>query len=443
MRSQYHISVIALLSALLLMTACFEKLPVKELSLAKNAISEAEAVKAPYYAKDEYNQAKELLVTAHDNVKNEEYDKAEQNAIEAQKKAKEAYDKAIPLLAKDTLDIATKSVEAADNVYAGVLAKDDFAKANEMLQEANKNYENKSYLATYKAALDADMYAKNARNVALSQKTTLADSIKEVNIIIAQAESYNANQYAPEKLKLAKEQSQVARSAYDAEELKKGFSAIEVAKLNADEAYFASLKATAAKKIDEAQGAIVAAKATEQAKQSPNDIKAAEELLANAKTLFNDAKYKESIVASGEAITIANSVSTKKIAVAPVIEQPKEGTITPEGKKEVQQETEALQKAVEEETEYTMYKVKYNPERRDCLWRIAVKFYNDGFKWKLIYEANKDLVKNPNLIKPGWVLKIPKTATKLTQSKKEDVNEQTAIKEDEAPTTELKMKTQE
>ncbi len=441
MRSKYHFSIIALLSALVLMTACFEKLPVKELSLAKNAISEAEAVKAPYYAKDEYNQAKDLLVAAHDNVKNEEYDKAEQNAIEAQKKAREAYDKAIPLLAKDTLDIATKSVEAADNVYAGVLAKDDFAKANEMLQEANKNYENKNYLATYKAALDADMYAKNARNVALSQKATLADSIKEVNIIIAQAESYNANQYAPEKLKLAKEQSQVARSAYDAEELKKGFSAIEVARLNADEAYFASLKATAAKKIDEAQGAIVAAKATEQAKQSPNDIKAAEELLANAKTLFNDAKYKESIVASGEAITIANSVSAKKVAVAPVIE----GEATPEGKKEVQSEPqkEALQKTVEEETEYTMYKVKYNPERRDCLWRIAVKFYNDGFKWKQIFEANKDLVKNPNLIKPGWVLKIPKTATKLARPKKEDVNEQTAIKETEAPTTELKMKTQE
>ncbi|HQL42484.1 MAG TPA: DUF4398 domain-containing protein [Spirochaetota bacterium] len=441
MRSKYHFSIIALLSALVLMTACFEKLPVKELSLAKNAISEAEAVKAPYYAKDEYNQAKDLLVAAHDNVKNEEYDKAEQNAIEAQKKAREAYDKAIPLLAKDTLDIATKSVAAADNVYAGALAKDDFAKANEMLQEANKNYENKNYLATYKAALDADMYAKNARNVALSQKATLADSIKEVNIIIAQAESYNANQYAPEKLKLAKEQSQVARSAYDAEELKKGFSAIEVARLNADEAYFASLKATAAKKIDEAQGAIVAAKATEQAKQSPNDIKAAEELLANAKTLFNDAKYKESIVASGEAITIANSVSAKKVAVAPVIE----GEATPEGKKEVQSEPqkEALQKTVEEETEYTMYKVKYNPERRDCLWRIAVKFYNDGFKWKQIFEANKDLVKNPNLIKPGWVLKIPKTATKLAQPKKEDVNEQTAIKETEAPTTELKMKTQE
>jgi hypothetical protein len=40
-------------------------------------------------------------------------------------------------------------------------------------------------------------------------------------------------------------------------------------------------------------------------------------------------------------------------------------------------------------------------------------------------------------------LKIPKTATKLAQPKKEDVNEQTAIKETEAPTTELKMKTQE
>jgi len=33
--------------------------------------------------------------------------------------------------------------------------------------------------------------------------------------------------------------------------------------------------------------------------------------------------------------------------------------------------------------------------------------YNNGAKWPMIYEANKDKVKNPNLIYPGWVLLIP------------------------------------
>lgn len=433
-----NVVVLAVVVCLSMITACFEKVPVKELSLAKNAITEAESVKADHYAKDEYTAAKDLLLKAHDNVKNEEYDKAKQNAIDSQKKAKEAYDKALPLLAKDTLDIAAQSLQAADDAYASVLAKEDYAKASDMLQEANKQYENKNYLAAYKAALDADVYAKNARNVAMNQKETLADSIKEVNIVIAQAEGYGAAQYAPEKLALAKEHSQVARSAYDAGELKKGFSAIEVAELNADDAYFVSLKATAARKIEEAQAAIDAAKGSEAAKLSPNDIKAAEESLAQAKSLFNDAKYKESMIASGQAISIAQGVSSKKaVAVAPVPvteEQGKEGV----GVKEEQKE--AIQKKVEEETEYTLYKVKYNPAKRDCLWRIAEKFYNDGFKWKVIYEANRDKVKNPNLIKPGWTLKIPKAATKLTQPVQEENKE--AIKEDEPPATELKMKTE-
>lgn len=434
-----NVAVLAAIVCLSMITACFEKVPVKELSLAKNAITEAESVKADYYAKDEYTAAKDLLLKAHDNVKNEEYDKAKQNAIESQKKAKEAYDKALPLLAKDTLDIATQSLKAADDTYASVLAKEDYAKAGDMLQEANKQYENKNYLAAYKAALDADLYAKNARNVAMNQKETLADSIKEVNIVIAQAESYGAAQYAPEKLALAKEHSQIARSAYEAGELKKGFSAIEVAKLNADDAYFVSLKATAAKKIEEAQAAIDAAKGSEAAKLSPNDIKAAEESLAQAKSLFNDGKYKESMIASGQAINIAQGVSSKKaVAVAPIVEQQgKEGVAIKEEQKE------AIQKKVEEETEYTLYKVKYNPAKRDCLWRIAEKFYNDGFKWNVIYDANRDKVKNPDLIKPGWILKIPKAATKLTQPVNPVKEENTeAIKENEPPATELKMKTE-
>jgi nucleoid-associated protein YgaU len=33
--------------------------------------------------------------------------------------------------------------------------------------------------------------------------------------------------------------------------------------------------------------------------------------------------------------------------------------------------------------------------------------YNDGKKWPTIFEANKDRIKNPNLIYPGWVLLVP------------------------------------
>ncbi len=43
----------------------------------------------------------------------------------------------------------------------------------------------------------------------------------------------------------------------------------------------------------------------------------------------------------------------------------------------------------------------------DSLSKIAKKFYGDANKWKRIFEANRDTVKNADLIHPGQVLKIP------------------------------------
>ncbi|WP_227851902.1 LysM peptidoglycan-binding domain-containing protein [Clostridioides sp. ES-S-0123-01] len=43
----------------------------------------------------------------------------------------------------------------------------------------------------------------------------------------------------------------------------------------------------------------------------------------------------------------------------------------------------------------------------DSLWSLAKKYYGDGDLWKKIYDANKKLIKNPDIIKDGWVLVIP------------------------------------
>lgn len=45
----------------------------------------------------------------------------------------------------------------------------------------------------------------------------------------------------------------------------------------------------------------------------------------------------------------------------------------------------------------------------ECLWMIAGEEYHHPYyyKWPLIYNANRDLIKDPDLIYPGWSLKIP------------------------------------
>jgi LysM repeat protein len=49
----------------------------------------------------------------------------------------------------------------------------------------------------------------------------------------------------------------------------------------------------------------------------------------------------------------------------------------------------------------------YTVASGDSLSKIAKKFYGDANKWRRIFDANRDTIKNPDLIHPGQVLKIP------------------------------------
>jgi len=43
----------------------------------------------------------------------------------------------------------------------------------------------------------------------------------------------------------------------------------------------------------------------------------------------------------------------------------------------------------------------------DSLFKIAAHFYGNGNRWPELFEANKDQIKNPRLIRPGQKLRIP------------------------------------
>jgi nucleoid-associated protein YgaU len=49
----------------------------------------------------------------------------------------------------------------------------------------------------------------------------------------------------------------------------------------------------------------------------------------------------------------------------------------------------------------------YTVKAGDTLSLIAKALTGDLNNWKAIYEANKDTIKDPNVIRPGQVLRIP------------------------------------
>jgi nucleoid-associated protein YgaU len=45
----------------------------------------------------------------------------------------------------------------------------------------------------------------------------------------------------------------------------------------------------------------------------------------------------------------------------------------------------------------------------NSLWRIARRTYGAGMRFTLLYEANKDQIRDPDLIYPGQLFVVPKT----------------------------------
>jgi nucleoid-associated protein YgaU len=49
----------------------------------------------------------------------------------------------------------------------------------------------------------------------------------------------------------------------------------------------------------------------------------------------------------------------------------------------------------------------YIVQKGDTLSKIAKHFFGGTSDWRRIYEANRDRIKDPDMIQPGWKLIIP------------------------------------
>ncbi|WP_031484472.1 LysM peptidoglycan-binding domain-containing protein [Maridesulfovibrio frigidus] len=71
------------------------------------------------------------------------------------------------------------------------------------------------------------------------------------------------------------------------------------------------------------------------------------------------------------------------------------------------------------ENEYRTLPTSHVVAKGECLWWIAEyqQIYNDPFMWPLIYKANREQIKNPDLIYAGQSLDVPRVGYSLDEVK--------------------------
>ncbi len=49
----------------------------------------------------------------------------------------------------------------------------------------------------------------------------------------------------------------------------------------------------------------------------------------------------------------------------------------------------------------------YEIQKGDTLWKVAEIYYKDGSRYPEIFEANREVIKDPDKIYPGQIIRIP------------------------------------
>lgn len=473
-----------LIPFLSIIASCELDVPIYEMSLAKKTITRAVEVKAEKYAPDELKRAREFLMVSHEDLKKDDTKKAKENAAKSLNYADSAVNKSLPLLSGDTLEEAKKLQEEANKLYAEKYAPQEFNESSKSLNEAIALHDGKEYWRSYLKSKEAMGHASEAKSKALTHIPELKDTIEKMR---AEADAVKASRgadFASEDLSTVDSKLNDASEDVNNQNLKEASVKIDDAVTALDSAKSKTQKGIAAEKIKEAENALTIAHESKLRNLFQDDIAKASALIPESKKLYDDGAFEGSIAKSDEAIAILKSINEamgtkaeelkktaadkiesaentlKKIEesemresfkediakVSPLIARSKELYDQESYQESIASSDEAhkilnaMNIELEKMAEGTRlskrvmedggeYVVKLNLKKRDCLWRIAHYVYKNARLWPLIYSANKDKIKDPDLIFPGQKFLIP-PIPKKQESKKEVKKDDSAVLEE-------------
>ncbi len=349
-----------------------------EVNTAENRLSTLKSDKFSSAAKENLANAGTSIGNAKKGMESSDY-KTSLHEIETAKKELEA---AADLIRKQKTAASIEKLRAELN---GLTGKSDSADVKQDLDNAMLELNGAESALEQNNITDAEIKVENAEklisgsNIKMKKKTAL-DAIAKADKLLGEARDKDQDKKYSENLDKAEKVLDQGRSSVEAGKFNDGINNAEEAEtivnavLNSMEAAAAELAVKSAKE------------------EHAEEKKPADETAAADKTKIEEKKpAEETVVSEKTKIEEKSGEKTEEKAVAA------------EDKKEEQTRT---------------YVVQWRKKKTDCLWRIAEKVYKDASLWPAIYLANREQIKDPDLIFPGQKFIIPPKPQKKTSYKK-------------------------
>ncbi len=410
---------------------CGDPLPVEKMGNARLGIQEAESVKADQYAPEEMKKARDLLIESHAQIEKEELEEAAKKADESKAASDAAYKKALPLYVAEFQKDAKDKLDQADKLNAGVYASEEFTQAGDEYNAGQKNTEEGKYFPAIENYKKSSEHSSVAISESEKQREVLETSLSESEESLAQVKGLGSGNYPEEEVGQLERDIEQARNYLNEGNFKSAAPLVtsiaektQSVKSTSNANYAKSLNEEAKQKVEEAEknlndlksslqeadNAVVVENSPsvqESLKASEDTIFAAKEALTASENAFADGAYDESIRQSNEAIRLADLANDQKPEIEYLFDREKQNYAAKVATANAKAEKDKANKdkAGDTTAKSSTHKVKY----KECLWCISQKkgVYGNARMWKKIYRANKDKIKNPDLIYPGQVFIIP------------------------------------
>jgi len=404
---------------------CASDLPIRDMSKARYGITEAEEVKAPEYAPDELEKAKQYLYDTHILLKDDKTKDAQKKSVESYEQSQKAIEKSLPLYSSDMVTQAKNSINEIEMLNAREFAPTEYAQAVALATESSDLHNNTNYRESIQKSREAITSANDAKVKSIAMIPQLKEQLVALEKERDELSNNRGDEFAKQQLQDASAKISEANTKLDEQNITASIAAMQQAKESLLAAKVAIDKGNALESLEAAKSLYQEVSQRETAQDFSEQLTQAEGLIKTSEDKLKAEQYPESYDTSQQATNILN---TMLIAM----EKKEEAIAIQEEGEETKQEATTTTKEVTQPQKDNI--VQYNPKARDCLWRIAMKVYNNARLWPLIYIANKDQIKDPDLIFPGQRFVIPsmekeKQLIEESQSKTMDDKKPQDVKE--------------